>query len=145
MADQCRASCFMLGSVQSLTARDTNSVLIRCWHMQGSAADVCKAAMVALHARASAMFVNHPAACRLILQVRATSARAGLPVCHQMLPLSHHTGCLQCPSSNAVPSCKCMASAAWPRITLALPLSLPTSCISTGRAQSTERMRNSML
>ena len=36
--------------------------------MQGSAADFCKAAMVALHARASAAFVGRPEACRLILQ-----------------------------------------------------------------------------
>ena len=36
--------------------------------MQGSAADFCKAAMVALHARASVAFAGRPEACRLILQ-----------------------------------------------------------------------------
>ena len=44
--------------------------------MQGSAADVCKAAMVALHARASAMFADRPGACRLILQVISSRAHA---------------------------------------------------------------------
>jgi DNA polymerase I-like protein with 3'-5' exonuclease and polymerase domains len=37
--------------------------------VQGSAADLCKAAMVALGARASAAFEGRPKACRLILQV----------------------------------------------------------------------------
>ena len=36
--------------------------------MQGSAADFCKAAMVALHTRASVAFAGRPEACRLILQ-----------------------------------------------------------------------------
>ena len=36
--------------------------------MQGSAADFCKAAMVALHVRAAAAFAGRPGACRLILQ-----------------------------------------------------------------------------
>ena len=36
--------------------------------MQGSAADFCKAAMVALHAKASVAFAGRPEACRLILQ-----------------------------------------------------------------------------
>ena len=48
--------------------------ILFCVHMQGSAADVCKAAMVALQARASAMFADRPGACRLILQVQAPSA-----------------------------------------------------------------------
>ena len=46
-------------------------------YMQGSAADVCKAAMVALHGRLSTMFPTRPAACRLILQVRDLGAHAG--------------------------------------------------------------------
>ena len=61
--------------------RDSNIILICRKRMQGSAADVCKAAMVALYARASAMFADCPAACRLILQVRAPGARAGRPWC----------------------------------------------------------------
>jgi len=46
--------------------------------MQGSAADVCKAAMVTLHAKASAMFPGRPAACRLILQVHAQKVLPGM-------------------------------------------------------------------
>ena len=37
--------------------------------VQGSAADLCKAAMVALHRRIPAVFAGEPKACRLILQV----------------------------------------------------------------------------
>ena len=37
--------------------------------VQGSGADLCKAAMLALHARLPAAFPGQPKACRLVLQV----------------------------------------------------------------------------
>ena len=46
--------------------------------MQGSAADFCKAAMVALHARASVAFAGRPEACRLILQASTISQKLAI-------------------------------------------------------------------
>ena len=60
--------------------------------MQGSAADFCKAAMVALHARASVTFAGRLEACRLILQASAlhhnltTEIAQDCPLGHTDLP-----------------------------------------------------------
>ena len=61
---------------QQITAVAAQLLLSCRLHTQGSAADVCKAAMVALHTRAAAIFADRPTACRLILQVRGPSADA---------------------------------------------------------------------
>ena len=61
--------CTQMGVVYSFSSC-AQTVLVS---MQGSAADVCKAAMVALHARAAAMFADRPKACRLILQASTLS------------------------------------------------------------------------
>ena len=60
--------------------------------MQGSAADFCKAAMVALHARASVAFAGRPEACRLVLQASTldhklfTANADSCPLGHTDLP-----------------------------------------------------------